>query len=86
MNANVTLTGAVDDVHGLGLRVHQDHNGVRIDVGQIEIMLEIDGLQAFMRLLADAACDARLWEISQAAQLETMEDALDGITEAARDE
>jgi hypothetical protein len=80
VNADVTLTGAVDDTRGLGVAVHQDHNGIRIDAGGIEITFEISSLQTFMRLLADAACDARLWEISQAAQLETMDAALSGIT------
>ena len=74
-NANVTLTGAVDDTRGLGVSVYQDHAGVRIDAGGIEITFSIEGLQTFMHLLADAACDSRLWEISQAAQLEESNDA-----------
>ena len=37
---NVALTGAVDDIRGLGVTVHQDHDGVRVDVGGIEIMLD----------------------------------------------
>lgn len=63
----VTLAGSVDDIRGLGVSVYQDHGGVRIDVGGIEIMLEIGGLQKFMHLLAEAACDSRLWEIGQSA-------------------
>ena len=72
---DVTLTGAVDDARGLGVSVYQDHAGVRIDAGGIEITFEISGLQAFMRLLGDAAVDSRLWEFSQAAQFEENSDA-----------
>jgi len=37
---DITLSGAVDTVHGTAVRVYQDHDGVRIDAGIREYMLD----------------------------------------------
>ena len=52
----VMLTGAVEDIHGLGMSVRQDHGGIRIDVGGIEIMLST----AQSQILSDAIIEARI--------------------------
>ena len=61
---DITLTGAVDTVHGAAVRISQDHDGVRIDTGYTELMLD----RAAARDLADhiltAIIDAQIWAAS----------------------
>jgi hypothetical protein len=65
MSADVTLTGATDDVRGAGIGVYQDHADVRIDIGGIERLLDMPALARLMTLLRDAALDARLWDLER---------------------
>lgn len=60
---NITLTGAMDDVHGRTVAVSQDHDGVRIDVGPIEIMLDRAAVAKLLQLLETARDDAADWEM-----------------------
>lgn len=62
---NTTLTGALDDVHGRRVRVWQDHDGVRIDTGGIEIMLDQSAAGKLHDLLVSAKIDALIWAGSQ---------------------
>lgn len=65
--ADVTLTGATDDVRGAGIGIYQDHDKVRIDIGGAERLLDMTGLSKLMTLLRDAALDARLWDLGRDA-------------------
>lgn len=63
---NVTLIGEADDDQGRTITIHQDHQAIRIDALGSELMLSIGALQRVMHLLADAATEARLWELARA--------------------
>lgn len=62
---NITLAGALDDVHGRRVRVWQDHDGVRIDAGGIEIMLDQSMAGLLSQVIFDARVDADIWAASQ---------------------
>jgi hypothetical protein len=61
---NVSLTGAVDTVHGATVRVFQDHDGVRIDTGLHEFMFGQDAARDLAGHIMTAILDARRWEVT----------------------
>ena len=61
MAANTQRIGVMADVHGLDLIIWQDHDGVRIDAGRVEIMLTIPMLRQFFELGIDAGIIAGMW-------------------------
>ena len=63
---NITRTGAVDTVDGAGLGIYQDHDGVRIDAGLHEYMLDREQATALRDAINTALYQAALWEASNA--------------------
>jgi len=55
------LIGTMNDLNGLRVDVYQDHDGVRVDVGGIEIMLSQDGQHELRDLLISAGVTATFW-------------------------
>jgi hypothetical protein len=55
------LVGVMNDERGMRIDVYQDHEGVRIDVGGIEIMLSKDGEHELRDLLISAGVTASFW-------------------------
>jgi hypothetical protein len=61
-----SLTGAVDTVHGARLGVYQDHDGVRIDAGLREYMLDREAAAAMRDAIDTALYLAACWEADNA--------------------
>jgi len=57
----VKLAGTMSDLNGLRIKVYQDHDGVRLDIAGVEIMLDQDGQRDLRELLISASVDARFW-------------------------
>lgn len=75
VTAPVTLAGAMDDARGLGISVYQDHDGVRIDAGGIEIMLSYYQASELIGLVDDARTAALIHEVeSRPARPKTLAD------------
>jgi hypothetical protein len=63
---NIRQTGAMDTVHGAALTVYQDHDGVRIDTGLHEYMLDRAAAIALRDAIDTALYEAACWEATQA--------------------
>jgi len=63
---DIQLTGAADTVHGATLSIHQDHDGVRIDAGLHEYMLDREQAIAMRDAIDTALYEAALWEADNA--------------------
>jgi hypothetical protein len=63
---DIEQTGAVDTVHGAGLGIYQDHDGVRIDAGLREYMLDREQAIALRDAIDTALYLAACWEADNA--------------------
>ena len=59
---DIQLTGAADTVHGATLSIHQDHDGVRIDAGIREYMLDRAAAVMLRDAIDTALYEAQIWE------------------------
>jgi len=59
---DIQLTGAADTVHGATLSIHQDHDGIRIDAGLREYMLDREAAIVLRDAIDTALYLAVCWE------------------------
>ena len=60
------LTGTLDTIHGYLLAVHQDHDGIRIDAGTREYMLDREAAIVLRDAIDTALYLAVCWEADNA--------------------
>ena len=63
----VNFIGGLDDARGLTVDIYQDHAGVRIDTGGIEIMLTAADVAVLQEHLLSALVAAAGYEVWEAA-------------------
>ena len=66
MPDRMKLTDAIETVHGYVLGIYQDHDGVRIDAGLREYMLDREQAIAMRDAIGTALYLAALWEADNA--------------------
>lgn len=63
---NITMAGTVSDQDGRTITVHQDHDGIRIDMGDVRIMLTMAGAITLCTVLEAAQAAAIRWRAPDA--------------------
>ena len=66
MSDRMKLADAIETVHGYVLGIYQDHDGIRIDAGLREYMLDREAAIVLRDAIDTALYEAALWEADNA--------------------